>query len=171
MNSRKDVITLIIVVVSILAIIFGIYLFNSAFQNRTGGSSISSRSQSNQTSTATSRTFQGFVRDLPTSLENKSSTTSNKNTSSGSSTSTSSSSQYDLKDGEIVTKYLGGSDKNFEIVECKIANPINCKPGVKLTLDMGSSAQKEGALYKLTGTITDVEGGMSLSGISISEIQ
>lgn len=155
-------------VFSIILIVFAIFLLNSTFSNSNRNNSASNNSLSS-VSSSSRRTGSGFA-DTTTPASASSRRSASNSPASNSGSSSTGSGEYSLENNQLVARYLGdGEPRNFEIVECKVEQVYFCKPGVKLTYQDGQ-AREAGKLYKMSGQIDDRPDGMSLSGMSVTDL-
>jgi hypothetical protein len=179
MSSKNKI---ILILVSIVLVIGGIAILNSVFNNRAKNGNTTTNTSSSKSAVYDSgyRSPDFYLGkddannqtgDAPQNAGNSksgsNSSISNSNSSSKSSSSSSSLSSSKLAKGEALVKFNGGSDKNFDILDCNLEQIFYCKAGVKLTL--GTNEKLEvGKNYKLSGgTITDTKEGLNIDSIQI----
>jgi hypothetical protein len=179
MRSRKqsNLLNIGLIVFSICVVVFAIMTLNNFFFNRGKQTDVTANQKTSSVSydagyrgadfylnkSATSATPDN-TNTATNSSSSKNSSNSSKSNSGSSSSSTGSST---LAKGEALVKYLGGTDKNWDIIECNLDQIFYCKAGVKLTLGTNQKVE-EGKSYKLTGgTISDTKEGLSLDSVDI----
>jgi cytoskeletal protein RodZ len=188
-KTSSNIISIVVAIISIALILFAVFLLNQTFNgNRnttvsaTSSSVSSSRSVSSQSRTslatviATSSDAQfNSTNQSPASSSSSRSTSSSSSSNqstqqNNSSSSTANSGNYSLQSGEFVAKYVSGSERNFEMVECNIPNPVYCKAGLKFTYN-SSGDKTNGSLYKFTGgEISDTQESLSISNFVLTKV-
>ncbi len=77
-----------------------------------------------------------------------------------------------LTESQILVTYTGKSDEGYEkfkIVECGNKDLSSCRPGLNIMLSTKTSGIAEDENYIINGTISDGDGGLSISGATVTK--
>jgi hypothetical protein len=81
-------------------------------------------------------------------------------------------SSSNLTEGQILVTYTGQSEEGYEkfkIVECGNKDLSSCRSGLNIMLSTKTSGIEEGQEYIINGTISDGDGGLSISGATVTK--